>query len=338
MFERIGKIIEGNKVFFLTSHLNPDGDAVGSLLAMHAFLEENGRTVFSYMENPIPGNLRFLPFADAVYGSLEDIMNRTFDVSIILDSTDWERTGLPFEGNSELRKKLGLIVNIDHHRSNKNFGAVNLVDASASSVGELIYDVITAMGKRVSLDVAKCVYTAIMSDTGCFTYSNTNDRSFHISEKLVKIGIRPDEIAEEVNENYPVSRLELLRMALENIEFTNDHAVGALTVSQEMFKKTNTTPDIIEGFIDYPRYVAGVKVAVLFRELPEGGYKVSFRSRDHVDVAKVAKHFGGGGHLNASGCTISGELHDVKQKVFDTIKHYISGEVIFDERRSSHYR
>jgi phosphoesterase RecJ-like protein len=328
MIQKISSALRGAKRFFLTSHLNPDGDAVGSLLAFQCLLRENGCETTAWMADPIPQNFMFLPGADTIIHSREKLRGRSFDVAVVVDSTDWERTGMLDDPEIMDSIDCGTIINIDHHNSNSNFGDINLVDIGASAVGELIFDIITEMGGAISIDVATCIYTAIMTDTGNFTYSNTTARSYEISGKLVALGVCPDRIAEEVNENYPVSRLDLLKMALTTIEFSDDMTIGAMTISQKMFQDTETGPDIIEGFIDYPRYVAGVKVAVLFRDLSNGAYKVSFRSRDNFDVSAIARHFGGGGHTNASGCTIEGKLLDIKKEVFAIVKKAIGEGMI----------
>jgi phosphoesterase RecJ-like protein len=320
MIEEVIRTINNAESFFLTSHLNPDGDAVGSLLAFDCFLKEQGRNTTSFLADPLPDNFRFLPNSDNIVNSLKDVRRKSFDVTIVVDSTDWKRTGMGSDPMVDNELDLGTVINIDHHESNDNFGHINIVDPETSAVGEIIYDIIATSKLPLSLDVATCLYTAIMTDTGNFTYSNTTAKSFEISEKLVKIGVRPDKIAEEINENYPISRLELLRMALDTLEFSDDYSIGAITISQDMLKKTNAGPDMIEGFIDYPRYISGVKIAVLFREQKEGGYKVSFRSRDAIDVSRIAEQFNGGGHTNAAGCSIEGKLDEVKPKVFDVIK------------------
>lgn len=317
MLKEISRAIDKAKSFFLTSHLNPDGDAVGSALAFRSLLTEIGRDVILYMKDPIPDNFKFLPGAGEIIHTMNGIKGRTFDLAIVVDSTDWIRTGGPFDSDIKFDK----VINIDHHESNANFGDINLVDTGASATSEIIFDLLNIMGLPLSLDVATCIYTAIMTDTGCFTYSNTNARAFEISEKLVRVGVAPDMIAEEVNENYSVSRLLLLKMALDTLEFSADKRIGAITISQEMFNETKSGPHIIEGFIDYPRFISGVKVAILFRELSCGGkYKVSFRSRNTMNVSKIAEMFGGGGHVNASGCTIEGELSDVKGRVFKAVE------------------
>ncbi|MBN1880622.1 MAG: bifunctional oligoribonuclease/PAP phosphatase NrnA [Deltaproteobacteria bacterium] len=312
----ISGVIERAQRIFLTTHLNPDGDAVGSLLACSLYLRERNSSVTVYMQDPVPKNFRFLPGVDMVVHDLAPLKGSRYDVSLVLDSTDWERVG----GRPGSDIDLGTIINIDHHVSNRGFGDLNLVDPGASATAEIIFDILSGMGGPVSKDIATCIYSGIMSDTGCFTYSNTNTRAFEISRILVERGVRPDMVAEQIHESYPIARLEMLREALSTLEFSNDMAIGVMTISQEMFQKTHSGPDIIEGFIDYPRFVAGVKVAVLFRELPEGGYKVSFRSRSNLDVSRVAAQFGGGGHTNASGCTVHMPLDQAKERVFDVVR------------------
>jgi len=323
----ISGVIERAERIFLITHLNPDGDAIGSLLACSVYLKERNRSVTAYMRDPLPENFLFLPGVDLLVHDLTRFRGSRYDVCLVLDSTDWERVG----GRPDSEIDLGTVVNIDHHVSNREFGDLNLVDPTASATAEIIFDILNEMGGPVSRDVATCVYTGIMSDTGSFTYSNTNARAFEISKTLVDWGVRPDMVAEQINESYSIARLEMLREALCTLEFSDDMTIGAMTISQEMFRKTNSGPDIIEGFIDYPRFVAGVKVAVLFRELPEGGYKVSFRSRSSLDVSRVAAHFGGGGHTNASGCTVHMPLDEVKKRVFgvvqDAVTDFIRGEV-----------
>jgi phosphoesterase RecJ-like protein len=312
----ITRTIEDSSRLFLTTHMNPDGDAIGSLLALNCLFTGSGKDVTAFIADPIPSNFRFLPTSDLVINTLAGVGGEPFDLAIVLDSTDWERTGKDIPSAVRLTK----VVNIDHHVSNSHFGDINHIDPTASAVGEMLHDVIDALGVSIDARIATCLYTAIMTDTGSFTYSNTSARAFEISEKLVRCGARPAKIAEEVNENYSVSRLELLRLALFSLEFTGNHRIGSMTITQGMFRETGTRPDMIEGFIDYPRFVAGVKVAVLFRELPGGGYKVSFRSRDCLDVSRIAGHFGGGGHVNASGCTVYGDLAKVKGDVFSVTR------------------
>ena len=315
--KEISGAIEEAESFFLTSHLNPDGDAIGSILALKCLLSTIGRSVTLFMTDTIPDNFKFLPGAGEIVHKMNGIKDTTFDLAIVVDSTDWERTGGPFEPKIRFNR----VINIDHHESNSNFGDINLVDTGASATSEIIFDLLETMGLPLGLDIATCIYTAIITDTGGFTYSSTNARAFEISEKLVRLGVEPDKIAEKVNENYPISRLLLLEMALNSLELSEDKKIGAITISQEMFSKTNSGPHIIEGFIDYPRFISGVKVALLYRELPGGeAYKVSFRSRNPVDVAKIASNFGGGGHMNASGCTVEGKLPDVKKKVLEVVE------------------
>jgi len=308
----IARTIKDSSRLFLATHVNPDGDAIGSLLALNCLFHEIGKDVTAFIADPIPGNFRFMPTSDTVIHTLKGLEGRSFDLAIVVDSTDWERTGVDIPS----AVKLGTVINIDHHVSNNSFGTINYIDPNASAVGEMLYNVIDALGARIDARIAMCLYTAIMTDTGSFTYSNTTARAFEISERLVKCGAQPAKIAEEINENYSVSRLELLRLALFSLEFAGNRRIGSMTITQEMFRETGTGPDMIEGFIDYPRFVAGVKVAVLFRELTDGGYKVSFRSRDTLDVSRIAGHFGGGGHVNASGCTIHGDLTQIKGDVF----------------------
>ena len=251
-----------------------------------------------------------------------------YDVCLVLDSTDWERVG----GRPDSDIDLGLIVNIDHHVSNREFGDLNLVDPGASATAEIIFDILNELDGPITKDVAHVhLYRHHERTPVVSPIRIPAPGRLRFPESLWSGECVPDMVAEQINESYPIARLEMLREALNTLEFSDDMTIGAMTISQEMFRKTNSGPDIIESFIDYPRFVSGVKVAVLFRELSEGGYKVSFRSRSNLDVSKVAAHFGGGGHTNASGCTVHLPLDQVKEQVFgvvrDAVRDFVGKEV-----------
>ncbi len=312
MIQRIISEIELNRTFLITAHENPDGDAVGSVLAMANFLSSLGKDVTIYSCDPLPENYTFLPLADTV---LYEIPEREYDICFVLDAGDLCRTGKSL-ANCD---RIGKVINIDHHPDNKYFGSINMVDSSASATGALIYRIFAATGHVIDYDTALCIYTAIITDTGSFRYSNADQEAFHISGQMVAKGINPWLVTEKLYESQPRQRLDLLSLALSTLQVADCGNIASITVTLEMFSKTGATPDLTDGFINYPRSIKGVEVAVFFREIEKNMFKVGFRSKGKVDVSNLAAAFGGGGHHNAAGCKVSGSIEEIKNSIFSHI-------------------
>lgn len=305
--------IEAGNSFLITTHENPDGDAVGSTLALAHFLLAAGKDVTVYYCDPVPDNYRFLPLADTVVHSLPA---RSYDVCFVLDAGELKRAGeeiCSFGG-------IGKFINIDHHPYGQQFGALNLVDPCASATGALIYRVIKAAGHSLDYALALCIYTAIVTDTGSFRYSNADPEAFRISSELVDLGINPWLVAEKLYESQPRQRLELLALALSTLTVSERGDFASVTVTLDMYEKTGTNAEFTDGFVNYPRSVRGVEVAVLFREVKHQVFKVGFRSKGKVNVSALAAAFGGGGHHNAAGCTVFGPLEEVRKNVFSYLE------------------
>ncbi len=313
MIQRIISEIELNRTFLVTAHENPDGDAVGSSLAMANFLSSLGKEVTIFSCDPLPDNYRFLPLADSV---LYEIPDTYYDICFILDAGDLLRAGV----NQADCGHFGKIINIDHHPDNKNFGAINLVDSRASATGALVYRILTAAGHVVDYNTALCIYTAIVTDTGSFRYSNADQEAFHISGQMVAKGINPWFVTEKLYESQPRQRLELLSLALSTLHVADRGDIASITVTLDMLAKTGATPDLTDGFINYPRSIKGVEVAVFFREIEKGVFKVGFRSKGNVDVSSLAAVFGGGGHHNAAGCKISAPLEEAMNHIISYLE------------------
>jgi phosphoesterase RecJ-like protein len=313
MIQRIISEITNNRSFLIASHENPDGDAVGSSLALACYLSALGKDVTVFSCDPLPDNFLFLPLADSVVTAIPD---RHFDICFVLDAGDISRIG----SDSERLKKIGNIINIDHHPDNRLFGDINLLDPKASATGALVYRLITASGFPIDYPTALCIYTAIVTDTGSFRYSNADREAFQISGQMVSYGINPWYVAEKLYENQPRHRLELLSLALSTLQVTDRGDVASITVTLDMYEKTGATSELTDGFINYPRSIQGVEVAVFFREVEKGLFKVGFRSKGNVDVSVLAAAFGGGGHHNAAGCKISGSLDEARQIVISHIE------------------
>ncbi|MEE8423929.1 MAG: bifunctional oligoribonuclease/PAP phosphatase NrnA [Thermodesulfobacteriota bacterium] len=314
------KIREGHS-FLVASHVNPEGDAIGSALAMAQGLKDLGKDVTVFFEDQIPEIYRFLPFSGEVIHRFD--REHSYDVSVIVDCGDLDRVGDKFKS---LQHK-GVVLNIDHHYANSRFGDVNLIDGEASSTGEIVYEVLSSLSVEITADIAKNIYVSIMTDTGSFRYSSSTARAFFIASEMVKAGVKPWEVAQSVYESYPEKKLKLLGEVLQTLEISNNGRIASVYVTQEMMRRLGATKDLIDGYVNYPRSIAGVDVAFLLSEVSSdtplkgtGKYKVSFRSKGLINVAEIAAELGGGGHPNASGCAVEGTLDEVKNIIKDLVE------------------
>jgi bifunctional oligoribonuclease and PAP phosphatase NrnA len=312
MIPKILNKIRDNHSFLITTHESPDGDAVGSTTALGCFLRALGKDVVIYFADQVPETYRFLPMADTVVHAIPD---KSFDVCFVLDAGEMKRAGKALSECTGIRS----FVNIDHHPYGEPFGEINFVDPKACATGVLIYRIIHAAGHVLDHDTALCMYTAIVTDTGSFRYSNANQEAFHVAGELVALGINSWSVAEKLYESQPQARLELLAEALATLTVAAKGNFASITVTLAMYEKTGANAELTDGFVNYPRSIHGVEVAVMFREVSSDLYKVSFRSKGSVNVSKLAMAFGGGGHHNAAGCTVCGSLDEVRRTVF----HYL---------------
>ncbi len=316
MITKIIREIESNTSFLVTTHEGPDGDAVGSTMALTSFLRARGKDVTLYYCDPIPDTYRFLPFANSVVHAIPD---RSYDVCFVLDAGELKRAGAEISAF----RGCGKTINIDHHPYCEEFGDLNYVDPSASATGALIYRIIKTAGFALDYTTALCVYVAIVTDTGSFRYSNADPEAFQISGELVATGINPWAVAEKLYESQPLKRLELLALALSTLTVSKTGEFASITVTLDMYQKTGGTAELTDGFVNYPRSIHGVEVSVFFREIRDGAFKVSFRSKGKINVSSLAMAFGGGGHHNAAGCTLLGSLDEVKNSVFSYLDEAI---------------
>lgn len=308
------KLIKTNKKFLIVSHISPEGDAIGSSIALALGLKKMDKSVYVLNRDPVPDILKFLPSAKIVTGK---IPSGKFDVMFIVDCPNTERTGL-----KNLRAKI--TVTIDHHLLLSQVipkQSLNLIDPKASATGELVYKLLHSLHVTIDKAIATNLYTAILTDTGGFRYSNTTPESLKIASRLVAAGADPWEITKEVYENFSFNRLRLVSLCLPTIE--KKGKITSITVTRDMFKKTKTSIEDTESIVDFPRQIKGSEVALLFREDRKNLYKISFRSKGKVNVAKIAKTFGGGGHANAAGCKLTGSLREVKEKIFKAVESAI---------------
>ncbi|MDH3360492.1 MAG: bifunctional oligoribonuclease/PAP phosphatase NrnA [Desulfobulbaceae bacterium] len=291
----VAAIQNANRILVAT-HIHPDGDALGSQLAMGEILSSMGKQVYLYSESEISHLYDFLPGCEKLKTGLPDLSQ--FDCVLALDCGDCFRLGLK-QGEF---LSTGVVVVIDHHAGHKEFGTLRWVDPHRGSTGEMVYDLACALGVDLSYEAAYCLYTAIVSDTGSFKYSSTTAETFRVAGALLGKGVKPSDVAGKLYDNFSANRLRLMKDVLETLTLSDDERIAMISVTQAMLTETGTEAADTETFINYPRSLQTVKVAAFVKEAPAGMISVSLRSKSGYDVAQVAAKFGGGGHRNAAGC------------------------------------
>lgn len=314
MLKKINELVTTGRSFLVTTHESPDGDAIGSSLALANYLVEQGKDVTVHICDPVPEIYTFLPMAGEVVTTLPE---RDFDVCFVLDVGEFRRAGAQV---AAARGRVGAFVNLDHHKTRDEFGLYNLIDPTAAATGILVYRLIKEAGHEVNFATALCIYVATITDTGSFRYSNANPEAFAVAGEMIAKGVNAWDISSQLYESQPRRRLELLALALETLSFSECGKFASLTVTLDMYEKTGTDAELTDGFVNYPRSVRGVEVAIFFRQLSSSAYKVGFRSKGAVDVSRLAEEFGGGGHHNAAGCVVEGGIDEVREKVFSHLR------------------
>jgi bifunctional oligoribonuclease and PAP phosphatase NrnA len=293
------EIKAGNR-FLLTTHENPDGDALGSLLAMHSILEALGKDSVMFLaakEFPLPVEYRFLPLEEVFHEPPADLSDR---VAIFLDCGNIDRMPVDFLKNGDNK-----VINIDHHHDNTRFGTINLVDVDASCTAEIVYDLAGLLGVELTPEIANALYVGLVTDTGKFMYENTDARSHRMAAGLIEAGVQVNDIYRRLYEHAPIEKLKLLARALEAIEVKDDGRLAVTYMSTEDYASTGASESLTEGVIDHLRTIEGTVVAAVVRDQGEASRsarKVSMRSTDgRVDVSAIARAHGGGGHRRAAG-------------------------------------
>ena len=317
MIEQILQLIDGSQTIFVAAHENPDGDAVGSTLALTNALREMGKDVVAYNRDQAPLEYAFLPGYDTIINELDEA--QSFDAGFVLDAGGLSRAGV------SIRERCRSLVNIDHHPYSEDFGDIYYVDTEACATGVLIYRLLQAAGHQISSDVATCIYTAILSDTGSFRYSNANPEAFQVAGEMVGIGVDPWSIASGLYESQEESRLRLLSLALPSLRVSACGLYASIAVTLDMYGTVGAIENHTDRFINYPRSIRGVEVAIFFRQLTKDSFKVGFRSKGNVDVGALARAMNGGGHHNAAGATVSGTLESVQEWVYARVAELIAG-------------
>jgi phosphoesterase RecJ-like protein len=301
------ELIRERNSFVISSHIRPDGDAIGSALGLLHLLEAMGKQATVVFTDPIPPNFKFLSGQEHVSRTLP-----VADAAIFLECDSIERSSID-RGQFDAAPPT-LTINIDHHRSGREFADFNWIDPEAAAVGCMIYDLAVAAGFPISHPMAECLYAAILTDTGSFNYPSTTASTFAMAERLVQSGANPNRIATEVYFSNPASKVRLLGIALSNIQI--EGAVSWSHVTLEEMERVGATVEDCEGVANHLIGIAGVEAAAFLRESPEEDQvRLSLRSRSTIDVSVIAEHFGGGGHRNASGCSMEGTLAEVTRSI-----------------------
>jgi phosphoesterase RecJ-like protein len=321
--------------FVVVSHIRPDGDAVGSVIAAGLALRDMGKNVAMVIEHALQPSYRFLPGSELLLTAdgistapapggcpaTEELRNRHFTCGIVLDCTGLERTGECVQG---ILNQCEFLINIDHHISNNGFGAVNIIDAEASATGEILYRVMSGLGIPISPDVATNLYTAIVTDSGSFRYPNATSRCHQVASELLELGADHCRVQQCLNEQKSFSSLRLLEKGLSTLTLEQDGQIAWIALSRHFYEETGCGIGDSDEIINYPRSIAGVEVGILFKEVEAGEVRIGFRSKNLVDVNLLAGRFGGGGHERAAGCTVKGSLPEVEAIVVAATKEYLT--------------
>jgi phosphoesterase RecJ-like protein len=309
MLREVLKHIEQRSRFVLTSHARPDGDAIGSALACGQILRAMGKEAEVVLHDGVPRIYRPLPFADKVVQA--ERVNGNYEAAIILECDSIQRTRL-------LGLEERFLISIDHHVSGRPFAHVNWIDPKAVATAEMVYRLAREAGVKISPEIATCLYTAVLTDTGSFMFEGTNEHTFALARELVLAGADPARCARSVYFGHSTAKMRLLGAALSNLH--REGSLAWISVSQEQMESCHAKEEDCEGLVNYALSIQDVEVAVFFRELPGGRFRVSLRSKGDLNVAAVAERFGGGGHQCASGCSVDGPLSVATARVLAELR------------------
>lgn len=316
---RIWQVLTDGTPVVITTHVEPDADGLGSALGLWHALGEAGAECHQIYPPPLPAEFRFLPGVEDARYSV-DGLPAGFNL-VVMDCGSFQRLGDLAGG----LRRAEVVINIDHHATNRSFGDLRLVEEDASSCGELVYRMLESAGRAVSRAAAECLYCAILSDTGKFSYHNTSAETFRVCHRLVGAGADPHELAEKLCLCPTEAEVRLQALAIETLKFEADGRIGLMRITDEMCSRVGIDPVDCHGFADVPTSVRGVEVGVLLKEMPRHGYvDVSLRSRDRVDVCEIAEEFGGGGHRHAAGCELRTTLDDAEGRLVKTIRAHLT--------------
>lgn len=314
VLERIRMEVMRRTRFLISSHARPDGDSIGSQLAMAFALRALGKQVRIVNRDPAPGPILAFPGVDHI--DIAEQVEGDYDAAFIMECSELGRTGVAgFERY--------FLINIDHHPGNTMFGDVNWLDGAAAACGEMVFDVIARLGVTLTRDIATHIYLAILTDTGAFHYSSISARTFDICRQAVEAGVDPAAVYRTVFDSNNLGRLRLFGAVLSGMQIDDSSRLAVFYLDRAMARAAGATYEDTEGLINMPLTVKEIQAVVFFKESEEGQYRVSLRSKGAIDLGAVAKQFGGGGHTNASGCTLPGPFEAAKARILPLVKQAI---------------
>lgn len=309
--EEVRKFIEDGDDFLIVSHVNPDGDAVSSTLAVGWLLHKLGKKFVMMNEGPIPQKFDYLWSAGSILDASQHEDERRYNLVIAVDCADYKRIGNVSERFAENVR----IANIDHHPTNDHYGEVQLIRADAAATTEILYDLLEEFGIAWTEEIATCIYTGLLTDTGGFRYANTTANVMQIASTLLGYGVKANDLADHLLERVTKAHISLLKRVLQGLAFNEEQTISWMTVHLADMEETGAANEDLEGLVQYPRNIEGIEVGILFKEVREDVYKVSLRSTGRADVSRIAQLFGGGGHVRAAGCTVEGKLEDIIRSI-----------------------
>ncbi|MEA3493421.1 MAG: bifunctional oligoribonuclease/PAP phosphatase NrnA [Candidatus Margulisiibacteriota bacterium] len=311
----IKKALKGARTALVVSHVDPDGDSIGSMISMAMIMTSMGINTDMYSKDGIPRVYRFLPWMEKVKNELRNDLN--YDLLVAVDSSSKNRLG----DDVDIREIANKVINIDHHPDNTNYGDMNFVE-KCSSAAELVYRLAKYLEVEITEEMAENLYAALITDTGNYRYENTSAATFEMAGDLIKAGVDTHDITTKIYDTKSIASIHMLALALATLETSPDRKAAWITVTQEMMDRIKAKGEDLVGLVDIIRSIEGVEVAIQFRE-DHNKVKVNLRSKEKVNVSDIAKRFGGGGHIRAAGAIISGNIEDAKEKVIAEVTKYL---------------
>jgi phosphoesterase RecJ-like protein len=318
--EPVGAIcdaIRQRQRFVITSHARPDGDAIGSQVAMMWALRQLGKDVRMVSADPAPPQFQVFPGVADI--QVSKTIDGHFDAAIVMECGDLSRTGV--EGFDKY-----FVINIDHHVGNTNYGVLNWFDPGAAACGEMVFDLIDALGVTLTPEIATHIYITILTDTGGFHFSHITPRTFEICRRCTAAGAKPEAIARAVYDSSTMGRLRLMGAILHGLEFEAGGRTAVAALTLKLLQDTGATHEDSDGLINIPLTVKDIQAVAFFKEVAPENFRISLRSKGNIDVNRVANVFGGGGHKNAAGCTMNGAYAEVRAKILAELKQALTAD------------
>lgn len=317
---KLTSLIKKSKNILLLAHISPDGDTLGSMLALKSMLKQidNVEKIDALITGKVPEIYRFLPGSDSIKNPNDSELYKSYDLAITLDCASIDRLG----ENIDIFRNAKTTANIDHHISNSGFADINIIIPDAAACGQVLFELIEPLDITITKDIANCLYTSILTDTGGFKFENTKAKTFSVCAELIKNGADSAHIYKECYESKPYEMVMLHANIISQAIMTDDKKIVYASISRKMLQQLNSSDDYVDGIAEALRQINSVDVAIVFKETVKGNTKLSFRS-NRVNVCDIAKYFGGGGHKLAAGCTINKNIKDSIEDVLPIVKKLI---------------